>query len=61
MLPALPSKLERRSQRMPPAENIRRQIAVAVVIALEEAALLVSVQGIVGGVEIKNDLLACAL
>jgi hypothetical protein len=42
---------------MPPAEYIKRQIAVAVVIAVEEAALLMPVQRVVGRVEVENDLL----
>ena len=38
------------------AEDVQRQIAVAVVIAVKEAALLMAVQRIVGGVEIEGDL-----
>jgi hypothetical protein len=34
----------------------RRQVAVAVVIAVEEAALLMAVQRVIGGVEIEDDL-----
>ncbi len=44
-------------QQMPPAEYVKRQVAVAIVIALEEPAFLVAVQRIVGGVEIEDDLL----
>ena len=44
-------------QQMPAAEDVERQIAVAVVIAVEEAPLLMPVQRIVGGVEIEDDLL----
>ena len=44
-------------QEMPAAEDVKRQIAVAVVVAVEEAAFLVAVQRIVGGVEIEDDLL----
>ena len=36
-------------------ENIQRQVAIAVVVAVKEAPLLVPVQGIVGGVEVEND------
>ena len=43
-------------QQMPAAEDVERQVAVAVVIAVEEAAFLVAVQRIVGGVEIEDDL-----
>ncbi len=42
---------------MPAAEDVERQIAVAAVIAVEEPALLLAVQRIVGGVEIEDDLL----
>jgi hypothetical protein len=42
---------------VPAAEHIERQIAVAIVIAVEEPALLMAVQRIVGGIEIKDDLL----
>src|SRR6478735_9404264 len=44
-------------QEVPPAEHVERQITVAVVIAVEEAALLMPVQRIVGSVEIKDNLL----
>ena len=44
-------------QEMPAAEDIERQVAVTVVVAVEEPALLVAVQRIVGGVEVENDLL----
>jgi hypothetical protein len=40
----------------PAAEHIQRQIAVAVVIAVEAAAFLVAVQGIIGGIEVEDDL-----
>ena len=42
-------------QQVPAAEHVQRQIAVAVIVAVEEAALLVAVQRIVGGVEIEDD------
>ena len=44
-------------QQMPAAEHIERQVAVAVVVAVEEPSLLVAVQRVVGGVEIEHDLL----
>ena len=44
-------------QKMPPAEHVKRQIAVAVVIAVEEAALLMPVQRVVRRIEVENDLL----
>ena len=37
------------------AEDVERQIAVRVVVAVEETAFLVTVQGIIGGVEIEDD------
>jgi DDE family transposase len=43
-------------QQMASAEHVKRQIAVAVVIAMEEPALLLAMHRIVGGVEIENDL-----
>ncbi len=58
--PAAASMLARRSladQQVPAAEHVERQIAVAVVVAVEEAPLLVAVQRIVGGIEIEDDLL----
>ena len=48
-------------QQMPAAEHVERQIAVAVVIAVEEPPLLLAVQRIVGRIEIENDLLRRAL
>ena len=43
-------------QPMPAAEDVQREIAILPVIAVEEAAFLMAVQRIVGGVEIKDDL-----
>ena len=43
-------------QQMPAAEHVQRQIAVTVVVAVEEPALLMAVQRIVGGVEVERDL-----
>jgi hypothetical protein len=44
---------------MPAAEHVERQIAVAVVIAVEETPFLMPVQRVVGGVEIEGDLWRC--
>ena len=41
---------------MPAAEHVQRQVAIAVVVAVEEPAFLMAVQRIVGGIEIENDL-----
>ncbi len=46
-----------RRQQMPAAENVERQIAVAVVIAVKKAPFLMPVQRVVGGIEIEDDLL----
>ena len=48
-------------QQMAAAEDVERQVAVAVVIAVEEPPLLMAVQRIVGGVEVEHDLLRRAL
>ena len=40
---------------MPPAEDIERQIAVTVVITVEEPTLLMAMQRIVSGIEVEND------
>ena len=42
-------------QQMAAAEDVERQVAVAVVIAVEEPALLLAVHRIVGGIEIEDD------
>jgi hypothetical protein len=39
------------------AEDVQRQIAAAVVITVKEAAFLMPVQRVVGGVEVEDDLL----
>ena len=44
-------------QEMAAAEHIQRQVAVAIVIAVEEPAFLMAVQRVVGGVEVEDDLL----
>src|SRR5689334_16581979 len=41
---------------MTATEDVQRQIAVTVIVAVEEPAFLVAVQRIVGGVEIEDDL-----
>ncbi len=40
---------------MPAAEDVQRQIAVAVVVAVEVPALLLAVERIVGGIEVEHD------
>ena len=42
---------------MPAAEDVERQVAIAVVVAVEEPAFLLAVQRVVGGVEVEDDLL----
>ena len=44
-------------EQVPAAEHVERQIAVAIVVAVKEAAFLVAVQRIVGGVQVEDDLL----
>ena len=46
---------ELRQQKLAPAKNIQRQIAVAFVVAVEEPAFLPAMQRIVGRVEIEDD------
>ncbi len=41
---------------MPTAENVKRQIAIAIVIAMKEPPLLMTVQRIVGGIEIEDNM-----
>ena len=48
---------ELRRQQVAAAEDVKRQVAVTVVVAVKEPTLLVAVQRIVGGVEIEHDLL----
>ena len=48
-------------QQMASAEHVQRQIAVAIVIAVEEPAFLLAMQRIIGGIEIENDLAGRAL
>jgi hypothetical protein len=43
-------------QQMPAAKDVKRQIAVVVVIAVGKAALLMPVQRVVGRVEVEDDL-----
>jgi hypothetical protein len=43
-------------EQMAATEHVERQVAVAIVISVEEPALLVSVQRVVGGVEVERDL-----
>jgi hypothetical protein len=46
---------------MTAAEHVERQVAIAVVVAVEKAALLMTVQRVIGGVEIEDDLLGRAV
>jgi hypothetical protein len=43
-------------QQMTSAKHVKRKIAIAVVIAVKEPALLLAMHRIVGGVEIDDDL-----
>ena len=42
---------------MTAAEDVERQVTIAIVIAVEKAAFLMTVQRIVGRIQIENDLL----
>ena len=44
-------------EQMPAAEHVKRQVAVAIIVAVEEAAFLIAVQRVVRGVEVEDDLL----
>ena len=44
-------------EQMAAAKDVEGQIAVASVVAVEEAVLFLPVEGIVGGVEVENDLI----
>ena len=48
-------------QQVPTAEHVERQVAVLIVIAVEEPAFLCAVQRNVGVVEIQHDLARCTL
>ena len=50
-----------RGEQMPATEHVQRQIAVAIVIAMEEPPFLMAMQRIVGGVEIEDDFLGRSL
>ena len=52
---------ELRRQKVTAAEDVERQVAVAVVVAVEEPPLLVAVDRVVCGVEVEHDLLRRAL
>ena len=41
---------------MAPTENIKRQVAVAVIIAVKEPPLLIAMHRIISGIKIENDL-----
>ena len=42
-------------QKLVPAKQVQGQIAVAIVVAVEEPTLLVSIKRIIGGIQIQND------
>ena len=45
---------ELRGEQLVAAEDVERQVAVAVVVAVEEAPLLATMQRVVGGVEVED-------
>ena len=48
------------AQQEPAAENVKRQVAIAVVVAMEEPALLRAVDRVIGRIEVQHDLLGRA-
>ena len=44
------------TQQMLAAEDVQRQIAVAAVVAVKEATFLMTVQWIIGGIQVQPDL-----
>ena len=48
-------------QQVATAEDIERQIAVVIVVAMEEAIFLVTVQGRVGGIEVQDQPFGCLI
>ena len=52
---------QQRAQQLLAAEHVQRQVAVAVVVAVEEAPLLLTVQRVVGGVEVQHQFLGRGL
>src|SRR6185503_8436855 len=43
-------------QEMPAAEDVERQVAVAIVVAVKEAALLMAMDRVVGRVQVQDDV-----
>ena len=43
-------------KQVPTAEDVQGQITVATIVAVEEPPLLLSVQGVVGGIQVEDDL-----
>ena len=43
-------------QQVPAAEDVKWQIAIAIVIAVEEPTLLMPMQRVVGGIQVEDDL-----
>src|SRR6266849_9188310 len=57
--PALASMLARRSlaqSRCRPQKNIQRQVTIGFVVAMKEAPFLLTMQRIIGGIEVEGDL-----
>ena len=49
------------AEQEPAAEDVERQVAIAVVVAMEEPTFLLAVDRVVGGVEVEHDLLRRSL
>ena len=48
------------AQQMLAAEDVQRQVAVLVVVAVKEAPLLMPVQRIIGGIQVQHDLIGAS-
>jgi hypothetical protein len=46
---------------MPPAEDVKRQIAITVVITVKEPPLLISVHRIIGRIKVEDDFVRRSL
>ena len=44
------------TQKMPAAENVKRQVAITVIVAMKKSAFLMAMQGVIGRIKIENDL-----
>src|SRR6516164_3581916 len=50
-----------RCKQMTSTENIKRQIAITVVVSVKEPPLLFAVHRVIGAIKIKNNLIRCTI